>query len=77
MNYHYFKNQTSIRLIYLNSHQLPFNEAQALIKNIVRLREVYSAYEQIFKWEGYQPTSLINPDNLADALGIKSVFYKM
>ena len=77
MNYHYFKNQTSIRPIYLNFHQLPFNEAQALIKNILRLREFYSVYEPIFKWECYQPTSLINFDNLADAVGIKSVFYKM
>ena len=59
-----------------NSRRVPFNEAQALIKKILPDAGFTSAYETISKWPGYQPTSLINLDNVADALGVKSVFYK-
>ena len=76
MNCHYFKNQTSKRPIYFNSQRVPFHEAQALIKKILPDAGFTSAYETISKWPGYQPTSLINLDNVADALGVKSVFYK-
>ena len=76
MNCHYFKNQTSNRPLYFNSRRVPFNEAQALIKKILPDAGFTSAYETISKWPGYQPTSLINLDNVADALGVKSVFYK-
>ena len=76
MNCHYFKNQTSKRPIYFNFRRVPFNEAQALIKKILPDSGFTSAYETISKWPGYQQTSLINLDNVADALGVKSVFYK-
>ena len=76
MNCHYFKNQTSKRPIYFNSRRVPFNEAQALIKKILPDSGFTSAYETISKWPGYQPTSLINLDNVADALGVKSVLQK-
>ena len=76
MNCHYFKKQTIERPIYFNSQRVPFKRSRGLIKDILPDKGFTCAFETISKWPGYQPTSLLNLDNLADVLGVKSVFYK-
>lgn len=76
MNCHYFKNQRGTKEIYFNNLQEPFHKAQAHIKATLPDSGFTCAYETISNWPGYKPTSLISLANLADALGVRSVFYK-